>query len=42
MVVGAVIIVVALAVAFVAGRRAGRESAAAPAPDLAAVPEPGS
>jgi len=42
LVVGAVIIAIALAVAFVAGRRAGRTAAAASAPDLAAVPEPGS
>ena len=42
MAVGAVIIVIALGVAFVAGRRAGRTVAAAPANDLAAVPEPGS
>lgn len=42
MVAGAMIITVALIVAFVAGRRAARTVAAQPTPDLAAVPEPGS
>jgi integral membrane protein (TIGR01906 family) len=42
MVVGAVIIAIALGVAFVAGRRAARAPAIEPAPDLATVPEPGS
>ena len=41
MVVGAVIIAISLAVAFVAGRRAAR-TIAAPAANLAAIPEPGS
>ena len=40
--VGVVIIAIALGVAFVAGRRAGRTVGVAPAADLAAVPEPGS
>jgi integral membrane protein (TIGR01906 family) len=40
--VGALIIAIALGVAFVAGRRARRTVVAAPAKDLAAVPEPGS
>jgi integral membrane protein (TIGR01906 family) len=42
MAVGAVIIAMALAVAFVAGRRARRTVASRAARDLAAVPEPGS
>ena len=42
MAVGAVIIVLALAVAFLAGRRAQRTVATRPVRDLAAVPEPGS
>ncbi len=42
MAVGAVIIAIALIVAFVAGRRAARTVAVEHAPDLAAVPEPGS
>jgi integral membrane protein (TIGR01906 family) len=42
MVVGAVIIVVSVVVAFVAGRRAVAHSAPEPAPDLAVMPEPGS
>jgi integral membrane protein (TIGR01906 family) len=42
MVVGAVIIALALGVAFVAGRRARRSVAAAGVTGLAAVPEPGS
>ncbi|HEX6867459.1 MAG TPA: TIGR01906 family membrane protein [Candidatus Limnocylindrales bacterium] len=40
--VGAVIIAIALVVAFVAGRRAGRSLVPSKAADLAAVPEPGS
>ena len=42
MVVGAVIIGVALVVAFVAGRRAAAHQAPEPAPELSAMPEPGS
>ena len=42
MLVGAVIIAIALGVAFVAGRRAGRSAVATKTADLAAVPEPGS
>jgi integral membrane protein (TIGR01906 family) len=42
MAVGAVIIALALAVAFTAGRRAQRSVASLPAADLAALPEPGS
>jgi integral membrane protein (TIGR01906 family) len=42
MVVGAVIIAMALGVAFVAGRRAGRIAAIRPATDLAAAPGSGS
>lgn len=41
MVVGAVIIAVSVVVAIVAGRRAAAHGAIAPAPDLAAMPEPG-
>ena len=42
MAVGAVIIAISVAVAFVAGRRAARAVLRAPAPDMAAIPEPGS
>ncbi len=42
MVVGGVIIVVAVVVAVVAGRRAAAYRTTQPAPDLAALPEPGS
>ena len=42
MVVGAVIIASSLSWRSWPGRRAGARQAAAPAPDLAAMPEPGS
>jgi integral membrane protein (TIGR01906 family) len=42
MVVGGVIILVSVIVAIVAGRRAAAHGTAAPNPDLAAMPEPGS
>jgi uncharacterized membrane protein len=42
MVVGVAILVVCAVVAVVAGRRAAAYAVIAPAPDLAAVPEPGS